>query len=99
MPLQAVGQVGSVRVETAVDGERAVLRVRDDGAGIPPEQRDRVFDPHFPLRSGQGNGLGLYVSREIVRGHGGEIRVLEGPAGGSTFEVQLPLALDRVREA
>jgi signal transduction histidine kinase len=91
--LQAVGQVGTVRVETALDGARAVVRVRDDGAGILPEHRDRLFDPFFTTKpAGEGTGLGLYVSHEIVRGHGGEIQVISRPAQGATFEVRLPLA-------
>jgi len=94
--LQSVGQVGTVRVETALDGERAVVRVRDDGGGILPEHRDRLFDPFFTTKpAGEGTGLGLYVSHEIVRGHGGEITVISSPGKGATFEVRLPLASDR----
>jgi PAS domain S-box-containing protein len=93
--LQSVGQVGTVQVETALDGERAVVRVRDDGAGILPEHRDRLFDPFFTTKpAGEGTGLGLYVSHEIVRGHGGEIHVISSPGKGATFEVRLPLARD-----
>jgi PAS domain S-box-containing protein len=91
--LQSVGQVGTVRVETALDGERAVVRVSDDGGGILPEHRDRLFDPFFTTKpAGEGTGLGLYVSHEIVRGHGGEIVVVSSPGNGATFEVRLPLA-------
>jgi PAS domain S-box-containing protein len=91
--LQSVGQVGTVRVETALDGERAVVRVSDDGAGILPEHRDRLFDPFFTTKpAGEGTGLGLYVSHEIVRGHGGEIQVISSPGKGAAFEVRLPLA-------
>jgi len=91
--LQSVGQVGCVRVETALEGERAVVRVRDDGAGIRPEHRDRLFDPFFTTKpAGEGTGLGLYVSHEIVRGHGGEIQVISSPGKGATFEVRLLLA-------
>jgi PAS domain S-box-containing protein len=91
--LQSVGQVGTVRVETALEGERAVVRVSDDGAGIAPEHRDRLFDPFFTTKpAGEGTGLGLYVSHEIVRGHGGEISVVSSPGKGATFEVRLPLA-------
>jgi signal transduction histidine kinase len=96
--LQSVGQVGTVRVETTLDGERAVVRVRDDGTGILPEHRDRLFDPFFTTKpAGEGTGLGLYVSHEIVRGHGGEIIVVSSPGKGATFEVRLPLAPDRDR--
>ena len=91
--LQAVGQVGSVRIETALEGEQAVVRVSDDGTGVLPEHLDRLFDPFFTTKpAGEGTGLGLYVSHEIVRGHGGEITVSSTPGQGATFEVRLPLA-------
>jgi PAS domain S-box-containing protein len=91
--LQSVGQVGNVRVETRLDGRRAVVRVSDDGAGVLPEHRDRLFDPFFTTKpAGEGTGLGLYVSHEIVRGHGGEILLVSSPGSGATFEVRLPLA-------
>jgi two-component system, NtrC family, sensor kinase len=76
-----------------VDDAHAVVRVRDDGAGILPEHRDRLFDPFFTTKpAGEGTGLGLYISHQIVRGHGGEIAVTSAPGRGATFEVRLPLA-------
>jgi PAS domain S-box-containing protein len=84
---------GNVRVETALEGERAVVRVRDDGPGILPEHRERLFDPFFTTKpAGEGTGLGLYISHQIVRGHGGEIRVASTPGQGACFEVRLPFA-------
>src|SRR4029450_5613271 len=91
--LDVVGQAGCVRVETAVDDAHAIVRVRDDGAGILPEHRDRLFDPFFTTKpAGEGTGLGLYISHQIVRGHGGEITVTSTPGHGAPFEVRLPLA-------
>jgi PAS domain S-box-containing protein len=91
--LDVVGSAGNVRVETAVEGDHAVVRVQDDGAGILPEHRDRLFDPFFTTKAaGEGTGLGLYISHQIVRGHGGEIVVDSTPGQGATFEVHLPLA-------
>jgi two-component system NtrC family sensor kinase len=87
--------VGTVRVETALSGEWAVVRVSDDGQGVMPEHMDRLFDPFFTTKpAGEGTGLGLYVSHEIVRGHGGEITVESTPGQGATFEVRLPLAAE-----
>jgi PAS domain S-box-containing protein len=90
--LHSVGQVGTVSVETRVEEERAIVRVSDDGGGIAPEHRDRLFDPFFTTKpAGEGTGLGLYVSHEIVRGHGGEIVVEATPGEGASFEVRLPV--------
>jgi len=90
--LHVVGASGTVRVETAVEGSHAIVRVHDDGAGILPEHRDRLFDPFFTTKpAGEGTGLGLYISHQIVRGHGGEIAVQSSPGHGATFEVRLPL--------
>jgi signal transduction histidine kinase len=90
--IQAVGAEGSVRVTTAQRGRLALVRVEDDGPGIEPGVRQRLFEPFFTTKPvGQGTGLGLYVSYEIVRAHGGEIRVDSEPGRGSRFEVRLPL--------
>jgi PAS domain S-box-containing protein len=91
--LDVVRSDGVVRVETALSGERAIVRVRDDGPGILPEHRERLFDPFFTTKpAGEGTGLGLYISHQIVRGHGGEIVVDSTPGAGASFEVRLPLA-------
>jgi PAS domain S-box-containing protein len=91
--LQSAGQVGTVKVETLLEGDRAVVRVSDDGSGIEPEHRERLFDPFFTTKpAGEGTGLGLYISHEIVRGHSGEIVVTSTPGDGATFEVRLPVA-------
>ncbi len=84
-------------VSLRVFGEegRAVVVVEDDGPGIPPEARDRVFDAYEKVdRAGQeqGLGLGLYIVRQIVEAHGGSIRAGSGPAGGASFRVELPSA-------
>jgi PAS domain S-box-containing protein len=91
--LDVVADDGLVRVETALEGDRAVVRVADDGPGILAEHRERLFDPFFTTKpAGEGTGLGLYISHQIVRGHGGEIVVDSVPGAGATFEVRLPLA-------
>jgi PAS domain S-box-containing protein len=91
--LDVVGPEGCIRIESALEGEHAVVRVRDDGCGILPEHRERLFDPFFTTKpAGEGTGLGLYISHQIVRGHGGEITVESTPGQGASFEVRLPLA-------
>jgi signal transduction histidine kinase len=91
-----------VALKLGVEGTEAVLTVDDDGAGLPPEQRDRVFDRFTRLdgaraRDTGGAGLGLAIVAEVVRAHGGRVVVGEAPTGGARFEVRLP-AVDTDRE-
>jgi PAS domain S-box-containing protein len=89
--IQAVGERGRVEIETAPERDGLCVRVRDDGPGIAPEHRDRLFVPFFTTKpEKEGTGLGLFLSYQIVQGHGGEIRVRSQPGAGSTFEVWLP---------
>jgi PAS domain S-box-containing protein len=93
--LQAVGVGGRVEVETGTNGKSLWVRIRDDGPGVPVEAQDRLFDPFFTTKpAGQGTGLGLYISYEIVQAHGGEISLTSTPGAGSCFEVRLPAAAD-----
>ncbi|MBL4633043.1 MAG: HAMP domain-containing protein [Kofleriaceae bacterium] len=69
--------------------ETYVITVADEGVGISPEDKDRVFEPFFSKRSG-GTGLGLAVSQGIVQAHGGSISVRDREAGGTMFRVELP---------
>jgi len=65
------------------------LRVEDDGPGIAPELRERVFEPFFSTRSA-GSGLGLSLAREIVALHGGDIEIGSGACGGASLRITLP---------
>lgn len=74
-----------------------VLRVEDDGAGVPPEHRSRIFERFVRLqeardRDSGGSGLGLAIVAEVAAAHGGVARVLDSPLGGARFEVSLPEA-------
>jgi two-component system NtrC family sensor kinase len=88
---QAVGSAGTIRVSTELDGNQVVVRVSDDGPGIPTEVQERLFDPFFTTKPvGEGTGLGLSISYEIVRRHHGEIDVNSEPGQGAEFSVRLP---------
>ncbi len=89
--LQAIGERGQVEIETRRERDGVLVRIGDDGPGIAPEHRDRLFVPFFTTkRAGEGTGLGLFLSYQIVQSHGGEIRVHSQPGKGATFEVWLP---------
>ncbi len=91
--IQAVREGGRVEIATASHGERVCASVRDDGPGIAPEHRERLFEPFFTTKpAGEGTGLGLYISYQIVQSHGGEIRVSGAPGEGASFDVWLPAA-------
>lgn len=75
----------------------AVLAVANEGAGIPPDQQSRIFEPFYRVgaqagRDPGGLGLGLFVCRDIIQRHGGSIRVESEAGRGATFYVTLPLA-------
>ncbi|MOA42634.1 Sensor protein KdpD [compost metagenome] len=73
------------KVEISVDNyaEHTTLSFRDDGPGIPQDQRENVFKPYYRLQhEQQGNGLGLAIARGIARAHGGDITLYNHPCGG-----------------
>ena len=90
--LDAVPHSGRIEVLANRDGRRVVVRVVDNGSGIPEHIRERIFDPFFTTKSvGQGTGLGLDIVRRLVRHNDGEISV-ESQAGRTEFRVTLPIA-------
>ncbi|HSF02699.1 MAG TPA: ATP-binding protein, partial [Solirubrobacterales bacterium] len=95
---EAMGQGGVIRIETAaVPGPPAGVRVSvaDDGPGIPPEHRPRIFDPFYTTKP-DGTGLGLSVSYGIVKEHGGSIEVDSAAGRGTTFILEFPALDSRV---
>jgi signal transduction histidine kinase len=70
-------------------GSQVWLRVRDNGPGIPPEVRERIFDPFYTSKQG-GTGLGLALSRKIVEAHGGSLEVSSAPGEGTELVVTFP---------
>ena len=86
---------GRVRMRLSVDSRMAILEVSDRGIGIPAQQLGQLFTPFFrasnATRADRGGlGLGLYITHEIVRRHGGALRVSSTEGKGTTFTVELP---------
>jgi signal transduction histidine kinase len=72
-------------------GRRVLVSVRDNGGGIPPKILDKIFQPFFTTKpTGQGTGLGLSLSYDIVKAHGGELKVETKEGEGSAFIISLP---------
>jgi signal transduction histidine kinase len=81
----------SLTVRTRRREEVVEIRVIDDGPGIPAEVKAKIFDWFFTTKPpGEGTGLGLAVSREILQAHGGNLRLEDTPGGGATFVLDLP---------
>ena len=66
--------------------------VEDDGPGISPEVRDRLFEAFASTKNEQGVGMGLYMSKLIVENHQGELHCVERTGGGARFEITIPPA-------
>jgi signal transduction histidine kinase len=87
------GKPGLIEIGTAFDQARGVVwfYVKDNGPGIPAHVLSNIFHPFYTTKGvGVGTGLGLYISYEIVKKHGGEVIVETGPDQGTQFRVELP---------
>jgi signal transduction histidine kinase len=85
---------GVVTIELSAAGQHARIVVADHGLGVPPEQREQIFDRYHQAHADDyvsGLGLGLAVTREIVEGHGGSLTAEFPDQGGSRFVIMLPL--------
>ena len=81
---------GTARAGPAPGPPGVQIQVEDDGCGIAPEAQQTLFEPFFTTKPG-GTGLGLYISHDIVKRHGGRLAVSSEPGRGTTFVVELPL--------
>jgi signal transduction histidine kinase len=92
--LDAIPPSGRVEVHAGREQDRVIVRVVDDGPGIPAEHRERIFEPFFTTKAmGDGTGLGLDIVRRLVRHNDGDIAVESRP-GRTEFRVGLPIAAD-----
>jgi len=88
--MESISGEGTVRILVDSSGkDRVIIKISDNGCGMNPEEIERIFNPEYTTKE-KGLGLGLPLAHEIIRGHGGEIRVLSRPGSGTTFEVSLP---------
>jgi signal transduction histidine kinase len=80
----------TVAVSTKKSGDKIFISVKDNGNGIPPKVLDKIFQPFFTTKpTGQGTGLGLSLSYDIVKAHGGELKVETKEGEGTTFNIEL----------
>ena len=87
--VEATPVPGSVDVRAFGNNGSVVLQVRDSGAGIPPEAKEKLFLPYYSTK-GRGSGLGLAIVHRVVTDHGGTIRVEDNRPHGTVFTIELP---------
>ncbi|MDH3649487.1 MAG: ATP-binding protein [Saprospiraceae bacterium] len=85
------GYAAKIAVSTALEDDRVVIRVKDNGPGIPDDIKDKIFQPFFTTKpTGQGTGLGLSLSYDIVKAHAGELILKSEEGNGAEFIIKLP---------
>lgn len=89
---QAVGEQGEITVSSRTRNDAIVIEISDSGCGIPSDRLERIFDPFYTTRPvGQGTGLGLTVTRDIVVNHGGTIDISSVPGKSTLVAMRFPL--------
>lgn len=90
---QAMTQMGTITVRTMRDKKLVKIRIQDTGPGVPKELRGEIFEPFFTTKPvGEGTGLGLSLSLNIIRGFGGDLILDKNYSDGAAFEIHLPEA-------
>ena len=90
---QAMEHYGHVRFITRHEQGNIIIRVEDNGPGMPVDVREHIFEPFFTTKTvGQGTGLGLTVSHDIIKAHNGHMDVWSEPGKGTCFTLSLPVA-------
>ena len=98
--VDAVGKGGHVWVRTRPESRNVRIEIADDGPGIPREAMARIFTPFFTTKEvGKGMGLGLTITRQVIKQHGGTLEVDSTLGQGTTFTIRLPLASENAHES
>jgi signal transduction histidine kinase len=88
----AIPEFGNLAIESLIENDQALIRVTDDGVGMPKSVVKKIFDPFYTTKAvGKGTGIGLAISKSIIDRHLGTIKVLSEEGKGTTFEVRIPL--------
>ena len=82
---------GQITLTTEQQGSQLKIKIQDTGHGISEDDIENLFDPFFTTKAQQGTGLGLSVSYDIIRDHGGDIEVKSELDKGTTFTINLPI--------
>jgi two-component system sensor histidine kinase HydH len=97
--IQAIPSKGKIKITTEKTGAEIIITITDSGRGIPKENLSKIFQPFFSSKEyGKGTGLGLSLSKQIIRGHGGDINVKSTVGKGSTFIINLPYNGNKINQ-
>ena len=96
--MDAMPQGGTLTLRTRDDGREVVMEVADTGAGLTPEECERIFTPYYTSKE-HGTGLGLAIVQSVVSDHGGRIHVRSSPGRGTTFVIELPRNAESAQSA
>jgi signal transduction histidine kinase len=97
--IEATGKAGTIEISATEDETDWLIRVGDTGPGLPPRARDNLFTAfQGGVRKG-GTGLGLVISAELVRGHGGALELARSDGDGTEFVIRLPKQINAVDQA
>ncbi|NMC90411.1 MAG: hypothetical protein GYA67_01960 [Smithella sp.] len=89
--MESITNGGKITITVSREGKKHVLvSIADTGCGMTPEEIEKVFSPEYTTKE-KGLGLGIPLATEIIRGHGGDVRVISRPGEGTTFEIVLPV--------
>ena len=92
--LGAMPNGGEIKIETFVeDGKKVGILVTDTGSGIPEELKDQIFDSFLTART-DGTGLGLTISKRILKSHEGDLELVESGTHGTAFKISLPMVIN-----
>ena len=86
--IEAMNKNGVLEIITSKKGNRCIVKISDNGRGMPKEEVNRLFEPYFTTKE-KGNGLGLANSKNIILGIKGSISVVSEPGKGTTFTINL----------
>ena len=96
--IDATAKGGAIEITTTLSGGDLEIAVRDNGTGIDPDHRSRIFRPYFTTKR-QGTGLGLFVTHKIVHEYGGNVTFDSELGAGTTFRIRLPVSNSRPLES
>lgn len=88
--IEAIEKEGNITVSLSQNSQKVKVSVEDDGSGMDDETRENIFIPFFTTKE-KGSGIGLSLSRQIIKAHKGTMRVYSEPGKGTRFDIQLPL--------